>query len=608
MVWLPPDAYHYLNWWKLKDGKYPKFRWSQLKEYYFERFSESVDLCVGTVRFKKRRDGLTSRRMQRKVWKAIQTKNAWCGMQSKTGKDVTTVCWKTLMAGWKYMPSFYKPTQSGTTDPKTKLEFSEPAARITRSNKIDIIDFDDLDAAILDTVIDWRDTVSDAYDGQELLDLTLDEFAKWIKASILDAIYTYIKCVYRDGEKVGHIHAISSPSEKNNKAHEESLELWNIADYLLNKDIDAPKFFRWFTPATQSYADPRCMDIYGFCDEGRAYDLIMAERAAAPESKKQAVIRQTPITIDEIFSSVDDVIWTNAEEMQKRKIYLIGTKYKDAEQTEPKYLVGNYEWKDGIPDTDVIFRLAPNQEKITDRGRWMIPYQPTSELINKRRVIEGMQRTEWAPTAESENVLGIDPYDYRRTDSKEPSKGAGVMGKCFDFFNDPPLKDIITGLYLYRPKNPHEYYEDMIKWCVHDNAYANAEARNANIIDYFEDRGYFRYLLAKDVKNRKKQDIKGSPTTAPLIQEMCSLIDNHFSPPIAIGEKNNMDFMWLELLLEDVLKLNPDDTKKAHLAMALGQMFLGFSKRRMLNKKRSGVQNSVAEEMAEALRDNLWGL
>src|SRR5262249_18606062 len=155
-------------------------------------------------RFKKRRDGLTTRRMARKCWKAIQTEEGWFGMQSKTGTDVRDVCWRALMRGYNRLPLFFLPEQSGMSDPQKKLEFKKPSIRLTRTNREQVLGMDVFRENMFDdelnTTIDWRDTTSDAYDGQQTNEVDLDEFTKWKKADPMEAAYTYIQSCTLDGE------------------------------------------------------------------------------------------------------------------------------------------------------------------------------------------------------------------------------------------------------------------------------------------------------------------------------------------------------------------------------------------------------------------------
>lgn len=593
--WIPPAYYFTLQWWWSKDG-YFKFRYNQLLEEYFELFCEGDRWCIATFRFKKRRDGLTTRRMARLIWKAIQTKDGWFGIQSKTGKDAKNVCWAILMRGFRKLPKFFLPELSGTTDPKTMLEFRKPAMRITKSNldelfKNDIFREQDDDP---NTTIDWRDTTSDAYDGQQLDEVTLDEFAKWGKASAIDALFTYMQSCSLDGVKVGMIHCISSPAEKDGRSHKDSIEVWESADYRKIKDEPAFKVYRWFTSALDSYAE--AMDKYGFCDREKARTMIMAARKAAPQSKKKEIIRQTPMYIDEIMDAVDNNVFMTSAEINKRRKWLESIFYKDKAETDPKYIYGNFDWANGIPDTEVIFKPSENQEDFSWTGRFAMAWAPTrgtSSTVLIRKMVKGKIKVLAPPNAES--VLGVDPYDFKRTaKSTKPSNGSSVMGKCFDFYNQGDLNRLQL-IYDFRPKDPNVFYEDQLKAAVYYGAMVNTEARNPKIIDYFEARGYFDWLLPKDMSPKGDKNLKGSATTSNMIEEICTLIESFTS--------NSLNEIWWEFLCKDLTDFEPEHTQSYNKTMAFGHMLLGFAKRRRFHRMRTPAAASAATDQASAIAD-----
>jgi len=72
--------------------------------------------------------------------------------------------------------------------------FKVSSQRITRANKDAIFGDDVFREGVADdelnTTIDWRDTSEDAYDGQQCVEVDLDEFCKWKKASAISAAHS----------------------------------------------------------------------------------------------------------------------------------------------------------------------------------------------------------------------------------------------------------------------------------------------------------------------------------------------------------------------------------------------------------------------------------
>lgn len=89
------------------------------------------------------------------------------GMQSKTNEDVKTI-FKKLVSSWTQLQEFLKPVDSGESRPATILEFSEPRKRNAK-------DVTKIYGEALNSSIDHRSSVEEAYDGEELYTMYEDE-------------------------------------------------------------------------------------------------------------------------------------------------------------------------------------------------------------------------------------------------------------------------------------------------------------------------------------------------------------------------------------------------------------------------------------------------
>jgi hypothetical protein len=615
--YMPPKAWFFVQNFSgqfdpmpFTDSKYPQFRIAQNKRFMFREMAEKTKGCLGTITFKQRRDGLTSERVSEQIYKGIQAEDIQLGIISQNDKKAKTVCWAKLIRGFKKMPPFFRPKRDGSTDPKTMLSLKNPAKRITKLyiEESKTGNFDEEDDE-LNVTLDYRATSTDAYDGDKILDLLIDEFAKFRQGvSPRQCFETHRECITQGSNQIGHIHIISSPREEindddgkvNPKALEEMIALFKESDTeKAGEDlITSSRLWAYFSPADESFegVDENgkwFIDKYGYCDKERAREYILNDRK---KSKTKESLRtktlQHPLYLSEIFDSGDtETIFTEVQAIRERKVYLQTSVWKDEKKQEPCFVYGNYEWKDGLPDTSVYFKPSQNQSTYSITGRCKKAYDPSEDEIN-RYIKRGDKKFLYR---DNPFVMGIDPYDYKRTFTRDPSKGAGVVGKCFDFFETGNLNALFSQ-YLFRPKTPNDFYEDMIKMAVYHGASVQFEAKNMNIADYFEDRGYFDFLMNYDIKKRDER--KGNPATADLTSEMATLIDQHFSIPIE-GDENNFDTCWFEDMLQDLEDFDPMDTKKSHITMALGQMLLGFKKRKIVKKPK--VDTSVTRSILEYL-------
>jgi hypothetical protein len=79
---------------------------------------------------------------------------------------------KKVVPVYNSYPFFFKPIQDGTTNPRMELAFREPSKRITKKNKVSSR------GDALNTIINWKNTVNNAYDGEKVHRLYLDESGK----------------------------------------------------------------------------------------------------------------------------------------------------------------------------------------------------------------------------------------------------------------------------------------------------------------------------------------------------------------------------------------------------------------------------------------------
>jgi hypothetical protein len=188
--------YMMLQWSKMDIG-YPNYLAFQRKIFLHFAACEADPRCIGQLYVKCRRSGYTNISSSILVDEGTQVKEKLLGIQSKTGKDAQeNIFMKKVVPMFKSYPFFFKPIQDGTTNPRMELAFREPSKRITKSNKTSVA------GEALDTVINWKNTTTNAYDGEKLHILYLDEcFAPGTKILMSDMSFKNIEDI-RPGEIV----------------------------------------------------------------------------------------------------------------------------------------------------------------------------------------------------------------------------------------------------------------------------------------------------------------------------------------------------------------------------------------------------------------------
>lgn len=183
-------GHHYmlLQWSKMDIG-YASYLDFQRKLFIHYAACESDPRSVGQVYVKCRRSGYTNVSSSILVDEGTQVAEKLLGIISKTGKDAQeNVFMKKVFPMFRSYPFFFKPVQDGTTNPRMELAFREPSKRITKNNKAVMM------TQALDTVINWKNTVNNAYDGEKLHTLFLDEcFSPGTKVLMSDMTFKSIE-------------------------------------------------------------------------------------------------------------------------------------------------------------------------------------------------------------------------------------------------------------------------------------------------------------------------------------------------------------------------------------------------------------------------------
>ncbi len=152
-----------LQWTKIDIG-FPNYLAFQREIFLHMAACEADPRCIGQLYTKCRRSGYTNICSSVLLDEATQVKDKLLGIQSKTGKDAQeNIFMKKVVQMFRHYPFFFKPIQDGTTNPRMELAFREPSKRITKKNK------SAQKGEALNTVINWKNTTNNAYDGESFI-------------------------------------------------------------------------------------------------------------------------------------------------------------------------------------------------------------------------------------------------------------------------------------------------------------------------------------------------------------------------------------------------------------------------------------------------------
>ena len=562
--------YMMLQWSKIDIG-YPSFLDFQRKLFVHQAACEADPRCLGQLYTKCRRSGYTNMSACVLVDEATQVKDKLLGIQSKTGKDAQeNVFMKKVVAIFKSYPFFFKPIQDGTTNPRMELAFREPSKRITKNNKTSV------KGDALNTIINWKNTTNNAYDGEKLHILYLDEAGKWEKPTDIREAWRIQRTCLIVGRRVIGKALVGSTVNPMDKGGQEYKELWKDSDpQERNKNGRTTSgLYKIFIPAYEALEgffdkhgrpiietpEQELETLDGETVEIGARQFLKNEREALKHDagEMNASGRQFPFTTDEAFR--DSV---------EGSLFNIGKIYEQIDHNENMYpdpvVRGNFTWKGGIRDTEVVF--VPSSE-----GRWFVSWMPPLELRNQKVTERGK------PIAPNKLIGcgGVDSYDIDATTDGRGSKGACHI---YNKFNMRAPANMFVAEYCSRPPMAKIFYEDVLMAAFFFGYPLLVENNKYGIVRYFESRGYDGYLLDRPQHLTTAGSVatktKGIPSNSQdVIHTHAQAIEDYIHNHVGINEKGEVGRMYFNRTLEDWIGYRIDNRTKFDLTISAGLALL----------------------------------
>lgn len=574
--------YMLLQWTKIDIG-YPSYLAFQRDIFLHMAACEADSRCIGQLYTKCRRSGYTNICASVLLDEATQVKDKLLGIQSKTGKDAQeNIFMKKVVSMFRHYPFFFKPIQDGTTNPRMELAFREPSKRITKNNKTSYA------GDALNTVLNWKSTTNNAYDGEKLHMLYMDEAGKWEKPSDIREAWRIERTCLIVGRRIVGKALVGSTVNPMDKGGEEYKQIW--------KDSDPTKrnangrtvsgLYRLFIPAYES--------LEGFFDKhGKpiiedpespvetldgdnmslgARSFLKNERDSVKHDAREMneIIRQFPFTPDEAFR--DSI---------EGSLFNIGKIYEQVEHNDHMYpspvVRGNFQWSRGIKDTKVFFNPDP-------KGRWYISWMPE----DRNRSVIGEERGRRVPSNPSMGCGGVDSYDLDATVDGRSSKGACHI---YNKFNLNGASNMFVAEYASRPPMASIFYEDVLMAAVFYGYPLLIENNKYGIVRYFESRGYDGYVMDRPEHLKAGSSMsktKGIPSNSQdVIQAHASAIEDYIHNHVGLNEDGNPGSMYFNRTLEDWIGFKIDNRTKYDLSISSGLALLAAQKVKPKQKKKT---------------------
>lgn len=565
--------YMLLQWTKIDASFYGYYLAFQRKLFIHAQAAEVDPRAVGQLFVKCRRSGYTNMAVSKLLTEGTLVKDKVLGVMSKTGKDAQdNIFMKKVVGMYRHYPFFFKPIQDGTTNPRMELAFREPAKRITKTNKSATV------GEALNTVINWRNTVNNAYDGERLYYLFLDEAGKWEKPSDIREAWRINRTCLIVGRKIVGTALVGSTVNPMDKGGSQYKDMWHDSDPSERNQNGRTRsmLYRIFIPAYEAlegffdiYGNPIIEDpeqpvqtIDGDMVSIGARTYLLNERDALKQDANELneVVRQFPFSPDEAFrDSVDS------------SVFNIGKIYEQIQHNDMMYpnpvVVGNFHWKNGEIDTEVVFE--PNPE-----GRWHLSWMPPQEARNKKTK---HRNGHWMAANTHVGVGGVDSYDLDATVDGRGSKGACHF---YNKFNMAYPSNVFVAEYASRPPLAKIFYEDVLMAAVFFGYPILIENNKYGIARYFEQRGYLEFLLDRPKHLSPTKSLgtktKGIPSNgADILQAHAQSIEAYIHNHVGENhETGGVGKMYFNRTLEDWIGFRIDKRTKYDLTISSGLCLL----------------------------------
>ena len=552
-TYITGTHYMYLQWSKIDVGA-PDFREANRLFYIFWEACKADKRCYGMCYLKNRRSGFSFMSSAETVNLATISSDSRYGILSKTGADAKKMFTDKVVPISINYPFFFKPIQDGMDRPKSELAYRVPASKFTRKKITANEQLEDIQG--LDTTIDWKNTGDNSYDGEKLALLVHDESGKWERPDNILNNWRVTKTCLRLGSRIIGKCMMGSTSNALDKGGDNFKKLYNASDVTKRNRNGQTKsgLYSLFIPMEWNYEG--FIDEYGvpvfttpdtdvLAPDGELIDIGVIDHwqneADGLKSDQDALnefYRQFPRTTEHAF-----------RDETKNSIFNLIKIYEQIDYNEEMVKTlgvtkGNFQWVNGIKDSQVIFYPDP-------KGRFKVSWTPKHELQNNVIIKNGIKY----PGNEHMGAFGCDSYDISGTVDGQGSKGA-LHGLTKFSMEDAPANSFFLE-YLSRPPTAEIFFEDVLMSLVFYGMPILAENNKPRLLYYLRRRGYRGFSMNRPDKIWNKlsvaeKEVGGIPNSSEDIKQAhAAAIEMYIQEHVGMKQDGTFGDLYFNELLND---------------------------------------------------------
>ena len=590
-TYIPGTHYMYLQWSKIDIGL-PDFRESNRIYWIFWEACKADSRSYGMCYLKNRRSGFSFMSSSETSNIGTLAKDSRLGICSKTGADAKKMFTDKVVPIIKNYPFFFKPIQDGMDNPKTELAFRVPASKITKKN---MNEEHVADMKGLDTTIDWKNTADNSYDGEKLLFLVEDEAAKLEAPNNILNGWRVRKTCLRLGSRVIGKCMMGSTSNALSKGGGNYKKLYDDSNPRQRSGNGQTKsgLYSLFIPMEWNFEG--YIDKYGFPvfedpkEPVEGIDGEMIEigvitywnnEVASLKSDSDALnefYRQYPRTESHAFRDESKQSLFNLTKIYSQ------IDYNDSIIKESVLTRGNFHWKGGVLDSEVVWSPEKN-------GRFLISWMPNQNLRN--RVIEKNGRK--YPGNEHLGTFGCDSYDISGTVGGGGSNGA-LHGMTKFHMEDAPTNRFFLE-YVARPQTAEIFFEDVLMALVFYGMPVLAENNKPRLLYHLKNRGYRAFSVNRPDKHisklsRTEIELGGIPNSSEDVKQAhATAIESYIEEYVGVDTEgtyrspDDMGDMYFNRTLEDWSKFDINNRTKFDASISSGLAIMANRKHQFVKE------------------------
>jgi len=571
-TYITGTHYMYLQWSKIDVGK-PEFREANRLFFIFWEACKADTRCYGICYLKNRRSGFSFMASGEVVNLATISSDSRYGILSKTGPDAKKMFTDKVVPISVHYPFFFKPIQDGMDRPKTELAYRVPASKLTRRSIQSSDKPEELQG--LDTTIDWKNTGDNSYDGEKLQLLVHDESGKWERPNNILNNWRVTKTTLRLGSRIIGKCMMGSTSNALDKGGSNFKKLYdnsNVTKRNRNGQTSSG-LYSLFIPMEWNYEG--FIDSYGFPvfdtpeteTKGPYGDYINigiiehwtneGEGLKHDGDALNEFYRQFPRTTEHAF-----------RDETQNSIFNLAKIYEQIDFNEDlnnnsKITTGNFQWINGVKDTNVIFYPNP-------KGRFRISWVPDAHRQNYCTIKNGMKY----PGNDHMGAFGCDSYDISGTTDGKGSKGALHGLTKFSMENHPAAHFFLE--YVARPSTAEIFFEDVLMALVFYGMPILCENNKPRLLYYLRRRGYRGYSMNRPDKVWNKlsvaeKEVGGIPNSSEDVKQAhAAAIEMYIQSSVGIKEDNSYGDMYFNRTLQDWARFDINNRTKFDASISSG--------------------------------------